>query len=107
MEVNPLSSGSDTTCSKEPVNFEKSTKEPVNFEKGAVKKSLNCKEIDSLNNQKLETSKSTQLLPETLLPQIKIQVTFLKNGTKSLPKFTSENLKNKRIDDGCLVGSLL
>ena len=26
-----------------------------------------------------------------------LQVTFLKNGTKSLPKLTSENLKNKRL----------
>ena len=36
-----------------------------------------------------------------------VQVTFLKNGTKSLPKFTSENLKNKRLEDGCLAGSQL
>ena len=34
-----------------------------------------------------------------------LQVTFLKNGTKSLPKFTSENLKNKQLEDGCLAGS--
>ena len=34
-----------------------------------------------------------------------VQVTFLKNGTKSLPKLTSKNLKNKRLDDGCLAGS--
>ena len=33
-----------------------------------------------------------------------LQVTFLKNGTKSLPKLTSENLKNKWLEEGCLSG---
>ena len=33
-----------------------------------------------------------------------LRVTFLKNGTKSHPKFTSENLKNKRLEDKCLAG---
>ena len=34
-----------------------------------------------------------------------VQVTFLKNGTKSLPKLTSENLKNKWVEDGCHAGN--
>ena len=34
-----------------------------------------------------------------------LQMTFLKNGTKSLPKITSENLKNKQLKNKCLDGS--
>ena len=37
-------------------------------------------------------------------PDWHLQVTFLKNGTKSLPKFTSENLNNKWLEDRCLFG---
>ena len=37
-----------------------------------------------------------------VLPAL-LQVTFLKNGTKSLPKLTSENLKNKQLEEGCLA----
>ena len=36
-----------------------------------------------------------------------VQVTFLQNGTKSLSKFTSENLKNKRLEDRCLAGGVI
>ena len=34
-----------------------------------------------------------------------VQVRFSQKGSKSLPKFTSENLKNKRLEDGRLSGS--
>ena len=33
-----------------------------------------------------------------------VQLTFLKNGTKSLSKLASENLKNNRLQNGCLAG---
>ena len=33
-----------------------------------------------------------------------LQVTYLKNGTKSLAKFTLENLKNTQLEDRCLAG---
>jgi hypothetical protein len=33
-----------------------------------------------------------------------LQLTFLKNGTKSLPKLTSENLKNRKNRTGALLG---
>ena len=42
---------------------------------------------------------------ESMLVEQAVQVTFLKNGTKSLPKLTSENLKNKRLEDGCIAES--
>ena len=41
-----------------------------------------------------------------LMQSLFLQVTLLKNGTKILPKFTSEHLKNKRLEDGCLAGGL-
>ena len=34
-----------------------------------------------------------------------IRVKFSQKGSKSVPKFTSETLKNKRLEDGYLVGS--
>ena len=34
-----------------------------------------------------------------------LQVRFSQKGSKSLPKFTSENLKNKQLDDRSLDGS--
>ena len=33
-----------------------------------------------------------------------LQVRFSQKGSKSLPKFTSENLNNKWLQDGCLDG---
>ena len=36
-----------------------------------------------------------------------LQVRFSQEGLKSFPKFTSENLKNKRLEDECLAGSHL
>ena len=35
-----------------------------------------------------------------------VKVRFSLKGSKSLPKFTSENLKNKWLENGCLAGSL-
>ena len=37
------------------------------------------------------------------MSDILIQVTFLKNGTKSLPKLTSENLKTNSLSTGVLL----
>ena len=39
------------------------------------------------------------------MTKIHLQVTFSNNGTNSLPKNTLENLKNKRLDNGCLAES--
>ena len=33
-----------------------------------------------------------------------VQVRFSQKGSKSIPKFTSENLKNIQLEDGCLAG---
>ena len=41
----------------------------------------------------------------TSIIQPRVQVTFLKNGKKSLPWLTSENLKNKRLEGRYLAGS--
>ena len=32
-----------------------------------------------------------------------VQVRFSQKGSRSLPKFTSENLRNKRLQEGCLA----
>ena len=51
------------------------------------------------------TTKTITMMAEIVVVRASIQVTFLKNGTKSLPKLTSENLKHKLLANGCLAGS--
>ena len=51
------------------------------------------------------TTKTITMMAEIVVVRASILVTFLKNGTKSLPKLTSENLKHKLLGNGCLAGS--
>ena len=51
------------------------------------------------------TTKTITMMAEIVVVRASIQVTFLKNGTKSLPKLTPKKLKNKRLEDGCLAGA--
>jgi hypothetical protein len=47
------------------------------------------------------TGSDTDLIPEE---RQLLQVRFSQKGSKSLPEFTSENLKNIQLEDRCLAG---